>query len=319
MAKIKTVMAPCPICKKTVFIKLSSDLVLNRKYYPFEHLYIHGKPKHALLLFLDANLAVRDKIPYNDITLAEKEKVEYADLLRKSKFESLASINSNITSSKILTLLREGPKTEEILLNHLKQEENFREKDFNKTIFPLIKTGLVKTSWVEDTYQAAYFLVKDFIAFRIPSTKTIDQFLLEQRYKAHKDSYQRAVRGIFKGYIETYLNDPVERIKEIKYCIELSNNNIYRKINTILQDGPNILQNFSDVNEMMMIKRLVEENMIFEFKIKNQKHYALISDVKLEVFTPKHILEKIFNLVKFETISKEMANSQLELLYEGKD
>ena len=77
MTEEKTLIVDCSLCNKRIEIKVPVDLAKNREYYPFEFLNIHGNPEHALMLFIDKNLIVRDTIVYEDLTfIKSKEKAE---------------------------------------------------------------------------------------------------------------------------------------------------------------------------------------------------------------------------------------------------
>jgi hypothetical protein len=77
MANEKILVVDCSFCNDRIEITVPADLAQNRDYYPFEYLNIHGNPEHAIMLFIDKNLTVRDTIVYEDLNFI-KSKVEKA-------------------------------------------------------------------------------------------------------------------------------------------------------------------------------------------------------------------------------------------------
>jgi hypothetical protein len=49
----------CKICDAEVEIKIPFETLQNVEYYPFEYSFIHGDPPHGMLLYIDANWAIR--------------------------------------------------------------------------------------------------------------------------------------------------------------------------------------------------------------------------------------------------------------------
>ena len=78
MVKTKKIIADCSACRKKVEIQVPEDIAKNRDYYPFEYIDIHGDPEHALMLFLDQNLSLRDTMVYKDLKIAQQKGKQYA-------------------------------------------------------------------------------------------------------------------------------------------------------------------------------------------------------------------------------------------------
>ena len=49
----------CPMCGQKIEIAIDPKYIENRSHYPYKHIIIHGKPLHALELYIDKNGAVR--------------------------------------------------------------------------------------------------------------------------------------------------------------------------------------------------------------------------------------------------------------------
>ncbi len=49
----------CKICGTDVEIKIPFEILEKVEYFPFEYSFIHGEPPHGMLLYIDANWAIR--------------------------------------------------------------------------------------------------------------------------------------------------------------------------------------------------------------------------------------------------------------------
>ncbi|MFX0102013.1 MAG: hypothetical protein ACFFCS_20780, partial [Candidatus Hodarchaeota archaeon] len=158
MAKTKRIMAECTACDKMVAVNVPADAAEGKDYYPFEYIDIHGDPEHALMLFLDRNLNLRDSMVYTNLRIAKEKGKEFQKLTRMTENEALAAIYEDPLRLKVFLLLTEGPKKTDDIIDALKKEKDFKESDFNFLILPLIKIGMVKSSWLKETFSECYFL-----------------------------------------------------------------------------------------------------------------------------------------------------------------
>jgi len=46
---------------------IPANLAMNKDFFPFAYIDVHGNPVHELILFLDANLSIRSSIICKDI------------------------------------------------------------------------------------------------------------------------------------------------------------------------------------------------------------------------------------------------------------
>ncbi len=49
----------CPICLEKIEILVDQNHLSGIEHFPFPHLFIHGDPLHAIILYIDSNLHVR--------------------------------------------------------------------------------------------------------------------------------------------------------------------------------------------------------------------------------------------------------------------
>jgi len=77
----------CPSCNQKFDIELPDDILEGKKRFPFEYLYIHGNPPHAMGIFLDGNLSVREILVHNDLGMQSKteQKIELEEILNLYK------------------------------------------------------------------------------------------------------------------------------------------------------------------------------------------------------------------------------------------
>ncbi len=53
----------CPLCKKEFEIGVELDTlkkVNEARHFPYPHIHLHGDPLHAMLVYIDANLTIRN-------------------------------------------------------------------------------------------------------------------------------------------------------------------------------------------------------------------------------------------------------------------
>ena len=205
--------------------------------------------------------------------------------------------------------------TEEGLIQDLSKEITFQDHNFNTLVLPLIKSGLVRVRWISETFFECYFLIKDFLALRVPFKNP------ENSEKSDKKSinglYSKKQDKFFQEYRRKILTNKEVQIEETKNCLEIVTNSDYFRIIRELRMGTKTLEELLEFVELKAIKDLVYKNIIFEAKDKLTTYYTLISDIKVRKFTPTYLLNKISQKYKNRAISYEMAKTHLDLLYES--
>ncbi len=310
-------MANCSMCKKTIEIDVPDDIAKDREFYPFEYIDIHGDPEHALMLFLDQNLSVRDAIVYKDLKIAQTKEKQYQKLIRMSEIDAIASIYSEPLRLKIFNILTEGPKLEEDLIEILKNESDFREEEFNMLMLPLIKTEIVKSSWLKDSFQVCYFLVKDFSVFRVPSkiiTKIIET---DSKFKQVREIYQKSLNRVLLDYKQRYLSGKEAQIEEIRQCLEFRSTLKFMEILFELVLEPKTAEDLSQSEQNGAIRELLQKGFVIELKVKSETYYFLLTDIRIKKFTPKYLVNTVAKQLESEMITHEIAMKQLEFLYDS--
>ncbi len=314
---MKKLYANCQICKKQITIEVPEDIAKDREYYPFEYIEIHGEPEHALMLFLDQNLAVRDAIAYQDIQIVKKKSSQYKNIVRMSETDAFASIYMEPLRLKIFMLLTEGPQIEENLISQLKKEEGFVEAEFNMLILPLIRTGLVKTKWLQDTFQMCYFLVADFSVLRIVPRITSKIFLEADTFKPYAEIYFKKLNETLLSYKEKILSGKEAQITETHLCLKVRSTLKYLKILNLLRDTPQPLEELLEVSDKDTINELINKGFVVEIPMKPEPVYALLTDILIKKFTPKYLTNSIAEKFNSNAITREMALAHLDFLYDA--
>jgi len=311
---VKIVSANCKICKKQVLVEVSEDLAKNRETYPFEYIDIHGTPEHVLMLFLDQNLAVRDTIAYKDVNLLKQKGKAFQEIRRMSEIDMYASIYSNPLRLQLFLALTEGPKTEDQLMELLKQNREFKEDEFERLILPLLRIGLIKTKLLQNTLEMCYFLIQDFMIIRIEPKRTFKIFLEDPKFKPFSPLFFQKVNDAFLKYQTRVSSGRDALIEETRLHLEFRSTLKYFKLLNELSEGPKTSQELLSIGTDEVINYLIEKEFITELKTKTEKYYALLSELKIKKFTPKYLTSLITQKLIAKEIDSEMALSHLEFL-----
>lgn len=311
---MKLISAYCKICKKLVTIQVADDLAKNRETYPFEYIDIHGTPEHVLMMFLDQNLSVRDAIAYKDLNFVKQKSTAFQELMRLSEIDIYASIYQNPLRLQLFLALTEGPKTEDQLIAILKQNPEFKTDEFDTLIIPFLRSGLLKTKWLQATFEMGYFLIQDFMVIRIEPKKTFRIFLEDPNFKPVNPIYFQQVADVFSNYQKRFSSGREAQTEEIRLCLELRSNFRYFNLLNELMDGPKTFEELINNGNKELIDYLIEKEFIMEIKTKTEKYYALLSELKIKKFTPKYLTSLIAQKLMEKEIDKEMALSHLDFL-----
>ncbi|MFW9822583.1 MAG: hypothetical protein ACFFE4_06595 [Candidatus Thorarchaeota archaeon] len=317
MVKTKKIRAYCKFCKKTITMEIPTNIVEEKKYFPFEYIFIHGKPEHALMLFLDANLSVRDEVVYQDLLTAKKQAKKFSTLVHMSEYEALNSIYNEPIRIEILKILAEGPIKSNELIETLNKFPEFEEASFQIIILPLIKTNLVKSRWLHETFFECYFLVKDFIIFKIPHEITIDSISKNPAYRLVKEAYLKETNKILEDFREKIFTNPDQLNLAIKQCLQILTSNEYKEVISLLGNGPVPLKKVTTALDLEMLKNSIINDIIYYFQLDGVEYASLVYNVDLQYFQPKYLLNKITQNLKNKKISNEMALTHLDLLSES--
>ena len=315
--KIKKVRVYCEYCKDTISLEIPANITDEKDYFPFEYIFVHGKPEHALMLFLDANLSVRDEVVYQDLFMAKKQAKKFSSLIHMSEYEALNSIYNEPNRIEILKILTEGPINSDELIETLKNLPEFEETNFQLIILPLLKTNLVKSRWLHETFFECYFLVKDFIIFKNPHDKTIDQISKNPKFKSVKESYLKKVNEILRNFKEKIFSSRDQQLLTIQDCLQTVISKEYKEVISLLGNGPVSLEKVGTTLNLEMLKDSPINDIIYNFELDGEKYASLLYDLDMQYFLPRYLINKIASNLSEKKISYEMAFTHLDLLFEA--
>jgi hypothetical protein len=72
----------CPICKQKVYFGVETHVLKEITEFPFTHVVLHGNPLHAMIVYIDANFAVRS-IEYSKSIEVARDSASFSELLKK--------------------------------------------------------------------------------------------------------------------------------------------------------------------------------------------------------------------------------------------
>ncbi|MHA2183449.1 MAG: hypothetical protein ACXAAI_00515 [Promethearchaeota archaeon] len=310
-------MAYCSLCKRTLNLEIPVTIVDEKKYFPFEYIFIHGKPEHAIMLFLDANLSVRDEAVYTDLLTAKKQAKEFSSLIHMTEYEALGSIYNEPMRTEILKTLSEGPMKSDELIEALKKFPEFDQKNFQLIVLPLIKTNLVKSRWLHETFFECYFLVKDFIIFKALHKQTFDLISNNPKYSSIKDSYLTKVKELLQGFKEKIISSQDQTILTVRQCLQILTSKEYKEIMSLLGNGPISMNEVGSSLDTDMLAESFISDIFYIFNINGEKYCSLLYDLEMQYFLPRYLMNEIASKLKEKKISNEMAFAHLDLLFES--
>ena len=182
-------------------------------------------------------------------------------------------------------------------------------------ILPLIKTGLVKTMWLQDTFQMGYFLINDFSVFRTSSKMTSNTFLRDNQFKPYSQIYFNHLNEVIKKYAQNFISSADFKLKETHICLQFRSTLKYLKIFNLLRNGPRSSEEILKIADKSAIEELFENDFITLIRTKTDEYYALLFEIRLKKFVPKYLLYIITQKLAKNEITKEMAFKHLDFLY----
>ena len=315
----KKIYTVCALCQnRTIKIEVDKDLAENREYYPFEYLNVHGNPPHALMLFLDRNLSVRDKMVYSDLHIAKSQKKQFVNVGKMSLTETLGSIYQHPLRLKVLNILTKGPISEKDLIDTLSEDKKFDVKQFQILMLPFIKTGIIQTKWLKSYYQY-YYLVEDFFAMRVPNPSVAQYLKNRTKFKSKYAEYIEKRDEVFEEYKKRFFSSRENQIQEIKKCFEIFTNPKNQRLIDFLIPAPKEKKLAVEFVGSIGLEMLKADGVIWSFKIKEKIYYTLLCDIKIKRFAPQYILGILTNKLRVQEITTDVVDTYLDLLYEKEE
>lgn len=318
MAKTKTIRSYCGICDKEVDVVVPADLAEDRESYPFGYVDVHtseGHPQHALMLFLDYQLNVRDAKAYSDIKIAKEKNREIQVLNRMTEIEALNAIYNDPLRYEIYKNLRNGPLKDDELFKIMRDMQDFSQAEFNLLLIPLIRAGLIQFSFMKNSFHEVYFLTGDFIVFRIPSKLTDNYLSSTDKFQQFHGEYGKAVRQFLTMYKTRITDDPGFLLREMQTGMKILSDFKYQKVYYELRKKPLTLTELLEFADEDIINNLLSNRYLRKLETEPEPIYVIFTDVKLKRFIPRYLVNVIKDKIERQQISMEIAQTQLDYLY----
>jgi hypothetical protein len=229
--------------------------------------------------------------------------------------QRLAQIFSSEKGRTILEILQSNAISRKELQAILEEKMKKIISNIEITLDPFIKTGLVKQDWVEEDTDITLFLLSDFILFRTPVAKLIEDSRKKLPTPMLATKYFEEAVKFFKNYkpnLEDSLKIAQNMINPDKYdYITLFRERAY-PLNKIPR-GPG-----ESVEQIGSFLKTMEEDNILKI-LKDEKDVEwviLLTDIVADTFYPEYLIEKIRKGRMEGKLKKSVAIKHLELLEE---
>jgi len=250
---------------------------------------------------------------FSQILIKEYEKISK---LTKIEIEQrYAMIFSDNLRLLVLNKLTEEPITRTELLNYIEEQSNLPMLDFDILIAPLIKTGLVKSAFVEGIPDECYFLVRDIIAVRGPVENLLNAAKAGELPGGISSKYLNLVESFFKNYTPS--------IEDSSNISKLIINYDYYSLLKLLREKPVKHDELKEVlsldnGELNKILDDFKKNNLIEFisDSEGKTWVILISDIKFITFFPEYLIDVIRSKWNEGNIDQSLAIKHLNLLNE---
>lgn len=268
-----------------------------------------------ILVEVAVNILEKFKTPgFYEIVVREYERITKTPVIEAE--QRLALIFSDPLRVAILSRLTEGSVTRRELIDWLKEHKNMDVTDLNAALSPFIKTGLVRTSFVEGITDECIFLIKDVFALRAPVKELISaskKGVLNPQISA---KYLQEVEKFFSTY-----NPSAEDISELSTLVaDPDTYNIIRVLRSkpVLKSELYSSFNIPETQIKKIVNRLQEKNLIRIISDDNgQEWVCLISHILFIQFFPEYLIDIIRQKWNEGLIDQKQAIRHLELLMEG--
>ncbi|MBN2156850.1 MAG: hypothetical protein JW776_12475 [Candidatus Lokiarchaeota archaeon] len=315
MTKTKSISAFCNICDKQVEVIVPADLAEDRESYPFGYVDVHGDPQHALMLFLDYHLNVRDARSYSDVKIAREKNREIQVLNRMTELEALNAIYNDPLRYEIYKNLRNGPLKDDELFKIMSEMQDFSQAEFNLLLIPLIRAGLIQFNFLKNTFHEVYYLVGDFIVFRIPSKLTDKYLSTNEKFLQYHSEYKKSVKQFLTIYKTRVTDDPGFLLREMQMGMSILSDFKYQKLFYELRKKPLTMEQILEFAEEEIVNKLLSNRYLRKIETKPEPHYVIFTDVKLKRFIPKYLVNIVMDKMERKQINQEIAITQLDHLY----
>jgi len=250
----------------------------------------------------------------HELTDYIKNSLTYLERLKNlTKEQVMAQIYSSEKGRMILEILQEKPYAKKELHNLLEEKTGKFIPNIDILLSHFVKTDLVRQDWIEGDSDISLFLLSDFIIIRSPVSKLLEEAKngLPNPYVAKK--YLELATGYFSYYKPT-------KADNLKIASHMINPDIFDyiilfrersyPINKVPR-GPG--QTFDQIRSFLAT--LEADHIVKIIKDESDIEWVfLLTDITAHKFYPEYLIENVRKAVSEDTLKKESAIKQLELL-----
>ena len=182
-------------------------------------------------------------------------------------------------------------------------------------MLPLIRTELVKTNWLKESFQLCYFLIKDFPVFRTASKFISGLISTDSKFKPYSELYFKELNDALLQYKQEFLSSKDVQQEDIRLCLEMRSKLKYLNVLNELNNSPLTAEEISKIVDKEVLQELIEKKFIMELKTKIETYYVLLNTIKIKKFSQKYFVEILAKKVNNKEITAEMALTHLNLLF----
>jgi hypothetical protein len=235
-----------------------------------------------------------------------------------TEIEALNAIYNDPLRYEIYKNLRNGPLKDDELFKIMREMQEFSQAEFNLLLIPLIRAGLIEFSFMKNSFHEVYFLTGDFIVFRIPSRLTMNYLEKNAKYQQYHGEYTKGVKQFLTMYKTRITDDPGFLLREMQMGMNILSDFKYQKIYYELRKKPLTKTELLEFAPEEIIDKLVSNRYLRKIDAKPEPFYVIFTDVKLKRFIPKYLINIIKDKLERKQISMEIAQTQLQYLYDSK-
>ncbi len=233
-------------------------------------------------------------------------------LTKLTKEQKIAQIFLSRKGREILKRLQESPTSKSELKLYLEVTLGQIITNLDISLESFIQTGLIKEDWISGYRDQFVFLLNDFSIMRGPILNMVEMARKNRPTSEVAKKYLNQLFEFFSKYKPTE-EDSLKLASIVahpdKYnVLKLFANNYYR-LNKIPK-GPDI-----GGDELIeIINELTEAKILTKIADKKDEWVFMLSDIKINLFFPEYMLEKIRNSFNQRKIKEEIAIKHLDLL-----
>ncbi len=230
-----------------------------------------------------------------------------------SKEQRLAQIYSSEKARTILEALQERPLFRRELQGIIEDKLQKIIPNIEYVLDPFIKTGLIMQDWVEGDTDITLFLLTDFVIFRSPVAKLVEDAKKNIPTQEVATKYLEEVNNFFKDYRRSFEDN-------LKIAQILMNPDNYDYI-TLFRERAYPLNKIpkapgESIDQVgSFLKALENDNIIKLIKdSKDALWVFLLTDITVQTFYPEYLIENIRKDRMEGKLKKEVAIKHLEFL-----